>query len=126
MKFSSVAAALASAAAVIASPVEKRQVGGVLLCTGVHGTGTCKYQVYPLNQCQQLPAPFYQNTRTFAVDDGDFECTPRLTNCGDICMSPTGCTFGAVDSNYQNKWDLGVIGWNTYITSFDCRLKTRP
>ncbi|KAG5979715.1 hypothetical protein E4U55_004838 [Claviceps digitariae] len=123
LSVSSIAALASVAAVVTASPVEKRQVGGVLLCTGTNATGTCKYQVYPLNQCQQLEPPFYQNTSTFAVDGEGFECTPRLVNCGGICMSPTGCTFGAVDFNYQHKWDLGAIGWNTYITSFDCHLK---
>ncbi|KAG6003443.1 hypothetical protein E4U21_002037 [Claviceps maximensis] len=122
MKLSSVAA-LASAAFVGASPVEKRQVGGVLLCTGVNATGTCKHQVYQLNKCQQLSAPFYQNTNTFAVDGEGFECSPRLVDCGSICRSPTGCTFGAVDFNYKHKWNLGAIGWDKYIKSFDCHLK---
>ncbi|QPH02252.1 hypothetical protein C2857_006461 [Epichloe festucae Fl1] len=124
MRLSTIAA-LASAAAVSATPIEKREVGGVLLCTGVNATGACKHQVYPLNQCQQLEKPFYQNTSTFAVDGEDFECNPRLVDCGVICTSPTGCTFGAVDFNYKNKWNLGAIGWDKYITSFDCHLKTR-
>lgn len=124
MRLSTIAA-LASAAAVSASPIEKRQVGGVLLCTGVNATGTCKYQVYPLNQCQQLEKPFYQNTNTFAVDGEDFECYPRLVDCGVICKSPTGCTFGAVDFNYEHKWNLSAISWDKYITSFDCQLKKR-
>ncbi|KAG5921903.1 hypothetical protein E4U42_005662, partial [Claviceps africana] len=96
----------------------------VLLCTGPNATGTCKYQVYPLDQCQQLPAPWYQNTKTFVVDDEAFECSPRLVDCGDICTSPTGCTFGAVDSNYEHRWDLSAIDWDKYIRSFDCHLKT--
>ncbi|GAB0138969.1 hypothetical protein EsDP_00007188 [Epichloe bromicola] len=122
MRLSTIAA-LASAAAVSASPIEKRQVGGVLLCTGVNATGTCKYQVYPLNQCQQLEKPFYQNTSTFAVDGEDFECNPRLVDCGGpICTSPTGCTLGPVDFNYKHKWNLDA-GWDKYITSFDCHLK---
>ena len=42
--------------------------------------------------------------------------------CGEICTSPTGCTFGAVSSNYANKNDLGAIGWDKLISSFECHL----
>ena len=44
--------------------------------------------------------------------------------CGGICTSPTGCTFGAVDFGYANKYNLSAIGWDHYIASFDCHLKT--
>ncbi|KAK2608779.1 hypothetical protein QQS21_002636 [Conoideocrella luteorostrata] len=125
MKVSFISAAIASAAAVSASPIEKREVGGILLCTGANATGTCNYQVYPLNTCQQLKAPFYQNTNTFAVDGEDFFCFPRLYDCGGICTSPTGCTFGSVDFNYEHKYNLSAIGWDKYIMSFDCQLKRK-
>ncbi|QUC19281.1 uncharacterized protein UV8b_03522 [Ustilaginoidea virens] len=116
-------AALASAAAVAASPAAKRAVGGVLLCTGPNSTGLCEHQVYALDRCQQLPPPFRRNTSTFAVDGEDFFCFPRVYDCGQICTSPTGCTFGQVDFGYEHKYDLGAIGWNTLIQSFDCSLK---
>ncbi|KAG8428681.1 hypothetical protein J3459_002544 [Metarhizium acridum] len=60
MKYSTVAAIVSSAVAVSASPVEKRAIGGVLLCTGANSTGTCKYSVYELNKCHQLTEPFYR------------------------------------------------------------------
>ncbi|KHN99664.1 uncharacterized protein MAM_02517 [Metarhizium album ARSEF 1941] len=123
MKPSTVAAILCSATAVSASPVEKRAVGGVLLCTGANSTGTCKYRVYELDKCQQLWKPFYQNTNTFAVDGENFHCYPTLANCTSICTSPTGCTFGAVDYNYEHKYNLSAIGWDKYITSFRCSMK---
>ncbi|KAK0389153.1 hypothetical protein NLU13_2728 [Sarocladium strictum] len=122
-----IVALMASLAA--ASPVHyKRELGGVLLCTGANSTGTCTHVVAPLSsvgvlRCQQLEAPFFESTATFAPDGEDFECFPRLYSCGGTCRSPTGCTFGAVDFAYENKYDLGKIGWDKLIQSFDCALK---
>lgn len=92
----------------------------VLLCTGSNSTGTCKYGVYALEKCHQLDKPFYKNTKTFAVDGEDFACHPRLTDCNIPCNSPTGCTFGAVDFSYKNKFNLAAIQWNNRIASFEC------
>ncbi|EHK41434.1 hypothetical protein TRIATDRAFT_259330 [Trichoderma atroviride IMI 206040] len=106
--------------------IESNLYSQVLLCTGANATGTCSYSVYELKTCHQLPAPFHHNTSTFAPDGEDFECFPRIGDCGSICTSPTGCTFGAVDFSYKNKFNLGAIKWNTLISSFDCSLKTPP
>lgn len=92
----------------------------VLLCTGANSTGTCSYEVYELDKCHQLKEPFYHNTTTFSPDGEEFYCYPRTTSCTDSCRSPTGCTFGSVDYNYENKNNLTVIGWNDIISSFDC------
>ncbi|KZZ95893.1 hypothetical protein AAL_04189 [Moelleriella libera RCEF 2490] len=123
MKLSLVA--LASAAAGVAGALEKRQVGGVLICNGANATGPCKYDVYALDACQQLSPPYHQNTSTFAPDGDDFSCFPRTYDCGAICTSPTGCTFGAVDFSYEHKYDLRAIQWDTLIRSFDCHKKTQ-
>ncbi|ETS01395.1 hypothetical protein M419DRAFT_123486 [Trichoderma reesei RUT C-30] len=124
MKFSSIVTAIVSSAiAVSSTPIHKREIGGVLLCTGANATGSCNYSVYALDTCHQLPAPFHHNTSTFAPDGEAFECFPRIGDCGSICTSPTGCTFGAVDFDYAHKFDLGAIQWNTLISSFDCSLK---
>ncbi len=40
--------------------------------------------------------------------------------CGGVCMSPSGCTMGAVSWNHDHKFNLTAIGWNHYITSFRC------
>lgn len=95
-----------------------------MLCTGANATGHCTHETYELQKCHQLPAPFYTNTSTFAPDGEDFFCWPRIYNCGDPCFSPTGCTFGRVDFNYEHKYNLTAIGWNTLIRSFDCQQKT--
>ncbi|KAM0562098.1 hypothetical protein ACHAPJ_002542 [Fusarium lateritium] len=123
MKFSIAIATIVSAMGISASPMHKREIGGVLICTGANQTGTCSHQVYALDKCHQLPKPYYLNTSTFAPDGENFECFPRTTGCKDICKSPTGCTFGAVDFNYKNKFNLTAIGWNNLFSSFDCSLK---
>ncbi|KAF7540534.1 hypothetical protein G7Z17_g12171 [Cylindrodendrum hubeiense] len=125
MKFSVAIAAIAVMAA-SAFPIRnfhKREVGGILTCTGVNATGTCHYEVYELEKCHQLPTPFHANINTFAPDGEDFSCYPRTTDCDGICRSPTGCTFGAVDFNYEHKYDLGAINWDTLFKSFDCQAK---
>ncbi|KAI8677290.1 hypothetical protein NCS56_00618800 [Fusarium sp. Ph1] len=127
MKLSSVAASvLVSASAVSASPIHKRELGGVLMCTGANATGTCHYEVYKLEKCHQLPPPFYKNVKTFAPDGENFACYPRVYDCGGICKSPTGCTFGKVDFNYEHKYNLSAIGWDTLFQSFDCFEKRKP
>ncbi|RCI14634.1 hypothetical protein L249_6418 [Ophiocordyceps polyrhachis-furcata BCC 54312] len=122
MKVSSALTVVSAAALASGSPVEKRAIGGVLLCTGPNSTGICDYKVYELNKCHQLSAPFHHNTSTFAPDGEAFSCFPRVTDCSAICMSPTGCTFGAVSFHSPLKEDLGKIQWNTLISSFDCSL----
>lgn len=90
------------------------------MCTGANATGKCRYQVYAMDTCHQLEKPWYRNVKTFAPDGDAFACYPRVTNCGDVCFSPTGCTFGAVDFGYHNKYDLGAIQWDTLLSSFSC------
>lgn len=123
MKSSSLLSTILLATASSASPFGKREVGGVLICTGANATGQCSHQVYTMEECHQLPAPYYQNTNTFAPDGEAFSCFPRVYDCGGICKSPTGCTFGGVDFAYENKYNLGAIQWDTLIKSFDCSLK---
>ncbi|KAF4457470.1 SSCRP protein [Fusarium austroafricanum] len=126
MKLSAVITFIVSAMSISASPIlKKREIGGVLMCTGANSTGFCDYQVFKLKKCHQLPKPLYHNITTFAPDGEDFECFPRTTNCKDICKSPTGCTFGAVDHNYPHKENLTAIEWNTLFSSFDCSLKKK-
>ena len=92
------------------------------MCTGANATGSCQYKVVKMETCHELAAPFWQNTSTFAPDGEAFYCYPYLVDCNGECMSPTGCTFGAVNFTYEHKYDLGAIGWNNYIRSFDCYL----
>ncbi|KAH8895137.1 hypothetical protein GQ53DRAFT_804699 [Thozetella sp. PMI_491] len=124
LKFATLVAILASASLSLASPVQKREVGGVLICQGPNATEKCSYQVYKMNTCYNLDADFKQNAATFAPDGEGFQCFPRLVECGGICTSPTGCTFGGVSFNSDKKYNLTSIGWNKYITSFDCQLNT--
>ncbi len=92
----------------------------MLICTGANATGECMYNTYELGKCNNLTAPYFRNTKTFAPDGGNFYCYPRIYQCGGICHSPTGCTFGEVDFGYEHKYDLSAIQWDTLISSFDC------
>jgi hypothetical protein len=94
------------------------------MCTGPNATGKCEYRVYAMETCHQLEAPFYRNCNTFAPDGEGFACYPRVMNCGGLCTSPTGCTFGAVDFDYVHKYNLSAIDWDGLISSFDCFEKT--
>ncbi|OAA58615.1 hypothetical protein SPI_06688 [Niveomyces insectorum RCEF 264] len=111
---------LTAAALAVASPVAKRETGGILLCTGANATGTCNYATYPLETCIDLVAPFANNTNTFAPDGEPFACYPYLMPCGGLCTSPEGCTLGAVSFYYPHKFNLSDVGWANWIQSFEC------
>ncbi|RYP06124.1 hypothetical protein DL764_003346 [Monosporascus ibericus] len=122
-------AAAAWSSALPAEKLVKREVGGadirypkVLICHGPNATGTCTHEVYSLRECHNLPPKLQRNASTFAPDGEDFFCFPRAGNCSEICTSPTGCTFGAVDFHSPRKWDLSAINWQHLIGSFDCYL----
>ncbi|KAJ4169925.1 hypothetical protein NW754_006070 [Fusarium falciforme] len=126
MKLSSVAASvLVSASAVSASPIHKRELGGP------HVHRSQRNRNLPLRglQARKVPpaaSPFYKNVKTFAPDGENFACYPRVYDCGGICKSPTGCTFGKVDFNYEHKFNISAIGWDTLFQSFDCFEKRKP
>ncbi|KAF7562009.1 hypothetical protein G7046_g2137 [Stylonectria norvegica] len=125
MMFSAITvAAVVSALLATASPIHKRELGGILMCTGANATGTCQHKVYNMTTCHDLSAPYLQNIKTFAPDGEAFACYPRLTKCDGICMSPTGCTFGAVNFTYEHKYDLSAIKWDKLFKSFDCALNS--
>ncbi|KAK7749304.1 hypothetical protein SLS62_008273 [Diatrype stigma] len=100
----------------------KREVGGVLICQGANATGPCIHDVYSLEECHDLPLDLQRNAATFAPDGEGFYCYPRAGNCSQICTSPTGCTFGAVDFYNPRKWDLTAIHWEALLGSFTCYL----
>ncbi|KAK4250535.1 hypothetical protein C7999DRAFT_38380 [Corynascus novoguineensis] len=103
-------------------PSEHNRIGGVLICNDPNGQGHCEYTVYELEKCYDLPPELVNNAATFAPDDAPFYCYPYIMECGGICTSPTGCTMGAVNYEYEHKFNLTEVGWNKYITSFECHL----
>ncbi|KAK0711590.1 hypothetical protein B0H67DRAFT_491300 [Lasiosphaeris hirsuta] len=103
-----------------AMPISRRELGGVLICDGANAQGHCEYGAYELDKCYDLAAPLYQNASTFAPDGEAFYCYPYATSCGGVCTSPTGCTLGAVSFFYEHKFDLGAVGWEDGIASFEC------
>lgn len=90
------------------------------MCVGADGEGPCINEIWTLDECHQLPEPFYENINTFVPDGAGFACYPRTYNCGEICTSPTGCTFGEIDEHYEHRYNLSAIGWNNIFQSFDC------
>lgn len=46
--------------------------GGVKFCTGENGDGQCNYGLYEFNTCYTLPAPYYKNVGSMAVDSGAY------------------------------------------------------
>ncbi|RKU41025.1 hypothetical protein DL546_002237 [Coniochaeta pulveracea] len=115
---------LALAAFTTAQPVQKRELGGILICNGPNATGNCTHEVYTLDTCHNLTTEYSQKTNTFAPDGEAFLCYPHPAPCGSICMSPTGCTFGAVSFDYEHKYNLSAIGWDHLIASFECHLNS--
>ncbi|KAK3944291.1 hypothetical protein QBC46DRAFT_404548 [Diplogelasinospora grovesii] len=122
MKTSITAVVLSLAALSQQKPIQKREVGGVLICNGPNATGSCTYAVYQMDTCYNMTAPYYQNAATFAPDGEAFYCYPYMMPCGGICTSPEGCTLGAVDFGYEHKYNLTAVGWDKYIASFECHL----
>ncbi|KAI2639757.1 hypothetical protein GGS26DRAFT_283219 [Hypomontagnella submonticulosa] len=116
---------VAVATYVSALPTEllaKREIGGILICNGANATGACRYDVYSMNDCHDMPEGFSGSTKTFAPDGDRFFCFPKVGRCDEICTSPTGCTFGSVDFNSPVKYDLSKIQWDHLIESFRCNL----
>ncbi|KAK3692438.1 hypothetical protein B0T22DRAFT_447278 [Podospora appendiculata] len=99
---------------------ERRELGGVLICNGANAQGNCQYKKYKLDTCYNVTAPYYKNASTFAPDGDNFYCYPYMMSCGGLCMSPEGCTLGAVSFSFPNKFNLSAIGWDHYISSFEC------
>ncbi|KAI6092576.1 hypothetical protein F4821DRAFT_254025 [Hypoxylon rubiginosum] len=102
----------------------KRDVGGVLICSGANATGACHYEVYSMQDCHNMPDGFSAATKTFAPDGDAFYCWPKIGTCNQTCTSPTGCTFGGVSFYNPVKWDLSSIQWDTRIQSFECALNS--
>ncbi|CCC12028.1 unnamed protein product [Sordaria macrospora k-hell] len=116
-----------------ALPLQARALGGILICNGPNATQPCAYSVYEMETCYNLPAPFFRNASTFALDEGVgiviLTSSTRSINsmsCGEICTSPEGCTLGGVSSQYEHKFNLSAVGWDHYISSFECHLGGAP
>lgn len=80
-----------------------------------------------MGTCTNLSATYENNAATFAPDGEQFYCYPYLQPCGGICMSPEGCTLGALSYNSTAKYNLTAAGgWDKYISSFECHAGPAP
>ncbi|KAH7629036.1 hypothetical protein B0T09DRAFT_149935 [Sordaria sp. MPI-SDFR-AT-0083] len=61
-----------------ALPLQARALGGILICNGPNATQPCAYSVYEMETCYNLPAPFFRNASTFALDEGGWYCYPYM------------------------------------------------
>lgn len=50
----------------------------VLMCQGANATGYCQYRVWAIDECHDVPEPWFRNVKTFLVDGDDFYCWPRV------------------------------------------------
>lgn len=98
MKLTTVLAGLAAASLSTATPLEKRQIGGVsvtvldgptaklgrtdtaqiLICNGADATGNCTHEVYEMGRCYNMTSEFSGNVATFAPDGGPWYCYPYM------------------------------------------------
>ncbi|KAI3393330.1 hypothetical protein diail_4463 [Diaporthe ilicicola] len=125
MQFFTYLTVVVAAAISAAKPVEKRQMGGVLICNGANATGNCSHDVYELGACHNMTSQYSNDAATFAPDDDDFYCYPYLLACGSACRSPTGCTVGAISYDTPDKFNLTALGgWDHLISSFECHAGT--
>ncbi|KAK3340540.1 hypothetical protein B0H65DRAFT_263085 [Neurospora tetraspora] len=106
--------------------LQARTLGGILICNGPNASQACAYNVYEMETCYNLPEQFFRNASTFALDEGGWYCYPYIMSCGEICTSPEGCTLGGVSSQYEHKFNLSAVGWDHYISSFECHLGVAP
>ncbi|KAK7544655.1 uncharacterized protein J3D65DRAFT_610294 [Phyllosticta citribraziliensis] len=117
-----VAAALVSifSLSAAAPTIEKRQdvdteAGQVTICTGANNSGDCSTKTYKSNECNILPAPYYQNVLTFAPGH---QILCRVTNSQDSCT-----THGDLFIQYPGSTQFDNYNGINYsnMTSFLCQ-----
>ncbi|KAK8173677.1 hypothetical protein IWX90DRAFT_484611 [Phyllosticta citrichinensis] len=117
-----VAAALVSIVSLSAAAptIEKRQdvdieAGQVIICTGANNSGDCYTKTYKSNECNILPAPYYQNVLTFAPGR---QILCRVTNSQNSCT-----THGDLFIQYPGSTQFDNYNGIDYsnMTSFLCQ-----
>ncbi|KAI1327921.1 hypothetical protein F5Y16DRAFT_370152 [Xylariaceae sp. FL0255] len=89
--------------------IQKREPGGVFICTDINWGGTCGFAKQPWNECIQLTSPWYHSISSIGPDTfnaivafQDFSCS------SDAKLA----IFNPGDSDLDNQ------GWNDLIGSF--------
>lgn len=105
-----------------AKPIERRDPGDVLLCTGENYTGDCLTINFPFNECTELPALVYKNLGSLKVAPFAY-C--RLTFTMDTCR-PTGDLLIFPETTVATLHNLpygeqGVIDAGSTATTILCQ-----
>ncbi|TFK78445.1 hypothetical protein K466DRAFT_606978 [Polyporus arcularius HHB13444] len=97
--------------------LEKRNVGGVYICSGTNWSGSCGHAVQPLDTCIVLGSDWKNEIASFGPDS--------CTMC--FAYKTTNCAFGdGFVWMFQNPGDASGgrrvtnNAWNTHIASFKC------
>ncbi|KAL2073121.1 hypothetical protein VTL71DRAFT_10445 [Oculimacula yallundae] len=96
--------------------------GAVIMCSDFNWKGECISIAVPLayNSCTSLKAPWAYNVSSLEPVPGTVCWLHNSTNCGDICMSPSGCSKIVEFPGYANLSTYGYPAWTGRIGSFTC------
>ncbi|KAK1768234.1 hypothetical protein QBC33DRAFT_619089 [Phialemonium atrogriseum] len=89
--------------------LEKRQPGGVYICTDINWGGTCGYAKQPWNLCIQLDSPWYHTISSIGPDEYNAIVAYSDYSCG------SSAQLAIFNPGYP---DLRPAGWNDRIGSF--------
>ncbi|KAH8805232.1 hypothetical protein F5884DRAFT_902283 [Xylogone sp. PMI_703] len=101
------------------SILQKRQPGGVIICTDINFGGTCGYAKQPYEECIQLTSPYFHTISSLGPDQFNALVLYSDNNCGDP---------GAITVVYPGSSDLRQVkkvngdgSWNDHTGSFKVR-----
>ncbi|KAM0713793.1 hypothetical protein Q7P37_010755 [Cladosporium fusiforme] len=95
-----------------ASPLEKRNLGGVRLCDQPNWGGNCWYGIMPLDECIALNS-FAGKVLSFRPDDGT-ECFLMQRRCD------SDDQFISFEYDSEHVADLSIFDWIADANSFTC------
>ncbi|KAF3093398.1 hypothetical protein TWF569_002474 [Orbilia oligospora] len=96
------------------SIARRGNVGGVYFTLDINFAGSPSYNVYALNTCINLSAPYLRKISSFGPDEGTICTIYGASNCG--------TQAGVATIYYPGSKDLRSFGnnWNDRIASFKC------
>ncbi|KAH7316984.1 hypothetical protein B0I35DRAFT_461521, partial [Stachybotrys elegans] len=98
--------------------VERREPGGVYICTNPNWGGQCGWAKQPWDQCIQLDAPWNDAISSIGPDEYNALVAYQYQNC-----NPAGMVSSWYSPGYAR---LADIGWDNKISSFRVRQVSGP